>query len=30
MDNSFTIIYQKLVRARSPKEVFGTFKSHDP
>jgi len=30
MDNSFTIIYQKLVRARSPEEVFGTFKSPDP
>lgn len=29
MDNSLIIIYQKLVKARSPIEVFGTFKSHD-
>ena len=30
MDNSFNIIYQNLVRARTPEEVFGTFKSTDP
>ena len=29
MDNSFVIIYQHLVKARSPEEVFGTFKSAD-
>lgn len=29
MDNSFSIIYQNLVRARYPEEVFGAFKSAD-